>query len=258
MRAAPNWIYPCAGANDYRPCALKVIEPDGTYATELEYQEYELLKGKPAIDGMPAVYTEDDSEADTIVFKHIDRKTGLQVYVYQSVMNKYGALSSYARIVNAGESHLVIEKAASGVFAQNGGWDLLHLWGAWAKERNVERVKPMHGIRSVGSNLGASGHKHNPFIALMAPEANEFSGSVLGINLVYSGNFMMEAEENEEGRTRTVCGIGELEWNLLPDAEFATPEVISVWNDNGLNGMSHIFYSLYGLKGTFNKLLSTL
>ena len=66
--------------------------------------------------------------------------------------------------------------------------------GAWARERHPRTRRLEQGIQSVGSMRGHSSHEQNPFIMLKRPEADEFQGEVMGFSLVYSGNFLAQAE----------------------------------------------------------------
>lgn len=245
IRNAAFYLCPTAGSGDYRPAALQVVEPDGTWAAELDYEGYAILPGKPKLEGLPAIYAEAVSEADTLELLLRDRKTGLEVKLYQCVMNAYHALTSWMVIENGGEETLTLSRMMSASVSLNGSWDLLHLHGAWAKERQVETIPAMHGVRSIGSVRGASSHQHNPFAALMEKGADEHQGRVLGVNLVYSGSFLMELDENEHDFSRLVAGIAPCRWTLEPDDSFTTPEAVMVWSEDGLNGMSQTFHKLY-------------
>ena len=88
---------------------------------------------------------------------------------------------------------------------------------------------------------------HNPFVVLKRPTADEFQGEVLGFSLVYSGNFLAQAEVDTYNVTRMMLGIHpqEFSWCLEPGAEFQTPEAVMVYSDQGLNGMSQAFHRLY-------------
>ena len=86
-------------------------------------------------------------------------------------------------------------------------WDLVQLSGAWARENHVvdRRLRP--GRQGVGSDRGASSHQHNPFIALRRATTTEEDGEAYGFSLVYSGNFIAEAEVDPYDTTRVRIGI---------------------------------------------------
>ncbi|MFL6555397.1 MAG: alpha-galactosidase, partial [Bacillus sp. (in: firmicutes)] len=60
-------------------------------------------------------------------------------------------------------------------------------------------------------------------------------------------NFLMQVEVDHYDTARLTVGIHPFgfKWNLKPDVSFQTPEVVMVYSDQGLNGMSQTFHSLY-------------
>ncbi|MTE25049.1 alpha-galactosidase, partial [Microbacterium sp. ZXX196] len=58
--------YPSFGTTDYRQPAHMITDKIGSTITNFQYKDYKLLKGKPALDNLPAVYTEQSEEADTL------------------------------------------------------------------------------------------------------------------------------------------------------------------------------------------------
>ena len=73
-------------------------------------------------------------------------------------------------------------------------WVLIGLTGAWAREAHVAERPLVPGRQAVSSARGASGAQHNPFLALRRPTTDEAHGEAYGFSLVYSGNFLAEAE----------------------------------------------------------------
>ena len=88
---------------------------------------------------------------------------------------------------------------------------------------------------------------HNPFIALRRATTTEADGEVIGFSLVYSGNFIAEAEVDPFDTTRVRIGISPntFSWTLEPGAAFTTPEAIVVHSTTGLGGMSDALHGLY-------------
>lgn len=125
--------------------------------------------------------------------------------------------------------------------------NLVHLAGAWARERHIQRVPLTSGNISVDSKRVSSSHQHSPFMALARPETTENAGEVYGYSLVYSGNFIAQADVGAYDLTRLNMGINPFGFNwLLEDGEeFCTPEVISVYSANGFGEMSRSFHRLY-------------
>lgn len=54
----------------------------------------------------------------------------------------------------------------------------------------------------MGSLRGHSSHNHNPFLILKRPPADGSQGEAVGFSLVYSGNFLAQAEVDTYDTTR--------------------------------------------------------
>ena len=240
-----SYAYPAQGRGDYRVPALTATGADGARHAVLNYAGCAILPGKPRLSGLPAVYVEDDREADTLSIRLQDAVTGLRATLRYTVLNELHALTQSVLLENEGSSPILLESPASACVHLRGEYDFLHLHGAWAKERSPERIPPMHGVREIGSRRGASGHEHNPFAALLEKGASEFTGDCYGFCLVYSGSHRMQAEQNAYGVTRFVGGLSDCSWLLQPGRQFQTPEMALVYSGDGLSGMSHIFHKMF-------------
>lgn len=116
-----------------------------------------------------------------------------------------------------------------------------------------QRSAPLQSARSATafnpsqSKRGSSSHNHNPFVALKAHGATEENGEVYGVNLIYSGNFSIEAEVDCLNATRLLAGINptDFTWRLEPNESFTAPEAVMVYTDKGLGEMSRIFHRTY-------------
>ena len=145
---------------------------------------------------------------------------------------------------NAGKvDNIVINKACSltaDYESDVGSFHLTQLSGSWGRERYIVETKLSPGTQSFGSTRGVSSHHHNPFCAISIGPPSETTGEVKAFTLIYSGNFLVEAEINEFNRLRVNMGINpmEFQWHLAPGAEFSTPEALMVRSDEGMGGMS--------------------
>ncbi len=238
---------PTEGRGDYRTPLVRAADASGQRCTELFYRGYRTEAGKPALAGLPASYTERPEEAETLRITLGDDRTGLTAELCWTLFADRPALAESVRYgLEAGKEPLTLECAGSACITLPGRYDFLHLHGAWARERTAERTPPAALCRTVSSARGASGHEHNPFAALAAPDATDFSGECLGAALVYSGDFAITAEENFYGTTRLTLGLNPrtFSWRLLPGEEFQSPEALLVYSCRGLNAMSQAFHSL--------------
>ena len=126
-------------------------------------------------------------------------------------------------------------------------WVMVGLAGAWAREAHVVERTLVPGRQSMSSTLGASGAQHNPFLALKRPTTDEAHGEAYAFSLVYSGNFLAEAEVDQFGTTRVRLGIepDTFGWHLDPGDAFVTPEAIVVYSSTGLQGISDALHGLF-------------
>ena len=129
----------------------------------------------------------------------------------------------------------------------DGPWDLLAFSGAWARERHPHRAPLLPGRRSVGSLRGATGHQQDPSLFLLRPGTDETHGEGFALSLVYSGNFLAEAEVGPRGSARARIGIHPdgFVWTLDPGATFTTPEAILAWSGAGIGALSDALHGLY-------------
>ena len=89
---------------------------------------------------------------------------------------------------------------------------------------------------------------HPQSVRRAAPETTtEEDGEAYGFSLVYSGNFLAEAEVDAFDTTRVRIGISPntFTWTLEPGGSFATPEAVLVYSDAGLGAMSDALHGLY-------------
>ncbi len=240
--------YPSYGTGDFRHPAYQLQLENGTTITDLRYRSHSIFKGKPKLQGLPATYTESDDEAETLEIELYDPLISLKVKLYYTVFNNFNTVTRSVLFINEGSQNLMLLKALSAsVDFPHHDYHILHLQGAWARERHIERHPLAHGSQTIESRRGASSHMYNPFIALLDKNACEKAGEVYGFSLVYSGNFIAQVEVDQFDTTRVSMGINPFDftWKLEPGCVFQTPEVVMVYSDKGLGGMSREYHRLY-------------
>ncbi|MFP4661186.1 MAG: alpha-galactosidase [Halanaerobiales bacterium] len=243
--------YPAYGTLDYRYPAYQVQQANGSTITELKYHSHQIYKGKKKLDGLPATYVEDEGEADTLEIALMDSIANLQLTLTYTIFNDYPAITRSVKFENKGKKDLNILRALStNVDFSGSNYKLLQLSGAWARERDVITRPIEQGAISIDSKRGNSSHEQNPFIALMDDKADEYNGNVYGFSLVYSGNFLAQAEVNRYQQTRVNIGLNpfDFNWKLEPSESFQTPEAVMVYSDSGLNKMSQVYHKLYRIR----------
>lgn len=239
---------PCNGTGDFRTSALSIRDSNGNTATSLKYKSHKIYRGKPKLKGLPATYTEDESQADTLEILMEDNISGAEVTLIYTAFNKLDVITRSLIIKNKSSKNLNIEKVMSvNVDFDTCDFDMIHLYGAHCRERNIERRKLYHGKQSIESKRGSSSHHHNPFFALTSHNADENSGDVYGFSFVYSGNFLAEVEVDQFNTTRATMGINptDFDWCIEPNCEFVAPEVVMVYTNKGIGEMSRIYHKLY-------------
>jgi alpha-galactosidase len=240
--------YPAAGTGDFRVPAIAITAADGSTALSLHYRSHAIAPGKPALDGLPSTYVEADDEAETLIVTLGDAPSGVEVDLGFTVFRDRPVIARHATIRNGGSGAVRLETAMSlSVDLPDSDWVMLGLAGSWARERHIVERRLIQGRQSVSSTRGASSHQHNPFIAMRRATADEAHGETYGFSLVYSGNFLAEAEMDAYGTSRIRIGIEPetFSWRLEPGATFTTPEAIVAWSDAGLGALSDAFHGLY-------------
>jgi alpha-galactosidase len=243
-----NLEYPAFGNTDFRTPAYHMQLENGSTVTDLVYVSHQIFKGKPKLEGLPSTYIEDEEEADTLEVVCFDEGIQCRVILSYTVFNKRNVLTRSVKFINEGNQCLSLQKALSmNVDFKDAKFDLLQLSGAWGRERQIEKTGLRSGTQSIESRRGASSHQHNPFLALLRKDTSETHGEVFAFSLVYSGNFLAEVEVDQFQTTRVTMGINpfDFSWALKEGESFQTPEVVLVYSDQGLEGMSHTFHSLY-------------
>ncbi|KKI92501.1 alpha-galactosidase [Bacillus sp. SA1-12] len=240
--------YPGYGNTDFRHPAYQIQLDNGTTVTDLRYKSHLIYNGKPGLEGLPAVYVENENEAETLEITLEDAIADITVLLTYTVFENRNVITRTAKIMNNGSKTVNLRRALSvNIDFRDADFDFLHLSGAWGRERHVERQPLRSGVQSVESRRGASSHQQNPFIALLRKGTDENNGEVFGFNLVYSGNFIAQAEVDQFKNTRVSLGINpfDFNWILEPGEAFQCPEAVMVYSHEGLGGMSRTFHDLY-------------
>ncbi len=215
--------------------------------TDLRYKSHRIFSGKPKLAGLPATYSGQEG-AETLEITLEDELLHLEVILLYTIFSQYDIVSRSVQFRNNGKQKLKLLQAASAsVDFRRSDFDMLTMPGAWGKERHLERRGLQTGIQSTESTRGASSHQQHPFIALMEKHATEEQGEVFGFHLVYSGNFLAQAEVDQFATTRVTLGINPFDftWVLEPNETFQTPEAVLVYSADGLGGMSQTLHGFY-------------
>ena len=246
MDALPQ-EFPCQGNGDFRSPAIAVKNTDGSYGCDLRYKSHEVKKGKYGIKGLPAVYA-DETEAETLEILLEDPVTKLQVILLYGVLPECDVITRSARIVNAGEGIIYLEKVQSACLDfVTGNYDIISFYGRHAMERNFQRRPVSHGSFKIGSRRGTSSHQYNPLMILARPDTNEDFGGCYAMSFVYSGSFQGEAEVDQYNQTRALLGLQEEQFSypLKSGDVFYVPEAVLSYSGQGLAKLSQNLHRCY-------------
>ncbi|QPC76291.1 hypothetical protein HYE68_007043 [Fusarium pseudograminearum] len=239
--------FPDHGRGDFRLPAFQIQQASGTTVTDFRYKSHDLVQGKPGLAGLPATFG-DSEDVSSLVVHMYDNYSSIAVDLTYSIFPKYDAIVRSVNITNKGNTTINLKKVASWSvdFGQE-DLDLIELRGDWSREGMRVRRKVDYGTQGFQSSTGYSSHLHNPFLALVSPDTTESQGEAWGFSLVYTGSFAVDVEKSSQGLTRALLGINPIDfsWPLKPGKTFTTPEVVSVFSNKGVGGMSRQFHRLY-------------
>ena len=239
--------YGTNGIGDFHAPSAIVRQENGHRVTDFKYRSHRIFKGKPGIEGLPATFGS-ESDLETLELSLYDEAGDIEFLLSYTVFERHNAIARSARAVNRSLETVRLEKLSSASLDfPEGNFDLIHLPGAWARERAVERGPISHARTVIESVRGLSSHQQNPFFALAAPHATETAGEVYGVALLYSGNFAAEIERDQFDRLRAQIGINErtFEWKLAPNESFSAPEALLVYSASGIGAMSRTFHDVF-------------
>ncbi len=239
--------FPESGQGDFRSPAYELEDRNGDKNARFFYNGYRILSGKIAPDGLPHVYTDADTEAMTLEITLQDKVRNQRILLYYTIYED-AVVTRFAKWINDGTEPIEICRFLSmNMDLPTQEYDVLTLSGAHTEEKNVYRRPLCADSVTIESSRGTSSPQATPFIGLLSPGTTEEQGEVLGVNLIYSGNFYGCVQCGQYGTTRVQLGINPFQfcWNLKPKEQFDTPEAVLVYSQEGLGGMSAIFHRLY-------------
>ena len=240
--------YPTFGCGDMRFPAYEIERENGSHVVEFVYKEHRIYNGKPKLEGLPATYVENEDEAQTLELVLEDASIDTRIVLLYTIYEAFPVITRSVRFeCDLDEKITLLSAMSACVDLPDKDYEMIDLAGVWARERHVRRHKLDYGIQSIYSMRGCSSYQFNPFLALARENTDEFQGQVYGFSLVYSGNFLAQTEVDNYDTARVLMGIhpNGFRWTLGKGESFQTPEMVMVYSEAGLNGMSQTFHKLY-------------
>ena len=234
---------------DFRTTSIEVVNADGSYSFNGKVTRFTIREGKYQLDTLPCTFAKEDERADTLEIVLTDQISSVEVILLYSVFEKADMITRAVKVVNKGTASIQLKKIMSVCldFLNGLDMDLVSLPGRYGQERQVERQKMTHHIHTIGSVRGSSSHQQNPFVVLCGREATEDYGKCYGFSLVYSGNFLAEAELDQYDQLRLVMGINpkQFVYEIQPGEQFEGPEVVMAFTEHGFTGLTHLYHDFY-------------
>lgn len=239
--------YSTKGVGDFRTASLAIEDSKGSCASEFSYVSHKITKGKKVMDKLPSTFAE-EKDCDVLEVTLEDKCLGLKLVLVYGVFNDVDAITRSVRVINEGKESIFLDRVYSmNVDFYPGEYELITLFGSWARERTIDRLPLRHGYQGVSSQRGITSAQEHPFIGLVTPETTQTQGEVYGFNFVYSGNFDASVYLNQFSAPRVSMGINPetFMWKLEVGACFECPEAVMVYSDEGLGKMTRTFHDLY-------------
>lgn len=234
---------------DFRTSSIEVVNADGSYSFHGKVSDYRITKGKYALKTLPCVFANTNDTVDTLEITLSDSVTGVQIILLYGVYEEADMITRAVKVKNNGAASIHIKKLMSVCldFLNGSDMDLLSLPGRYGQERQAERQPMTHHIHTIGSVRGSSSHQQNPFVVLCDKNTTEDYGKCYGFSLVYSGNFLAEAELDQYDQLRLVMGIHpkQFDYEVKPSESFEGPEVVMTFSEHGFTGLTHLYHDFY-------------
>ena len=236
--------FPWGGSGDFRAPAVVARTDQGVEAMDFVCRAWHVDPGRPDLGLLPGARVSPGEEVQTLVLEMEDPVTGLVAQLRYTPLDR--TLLRSVRFENRGPHPLSLEKASSFSLDlyPDRELEILALDGAWARERQLRRFPLPAGRWETGSRRGVSSHQAWPGVVLAPRSTTEAQGEAWGAALVWSGDWSMGVERDEDGGWRFQGGLNpEFHRRTLPPGgSFVTPEAVLVHSDEGLSGLSAAYH----------------
>ncbi|MCQ2520343.1 MAG: alpha-galactosidase [Lachnospiraceae bacterium] len=239
--------YSTKGVGDFRTPAISVKNEIGAAACEFAYVSHEIKKGKKTLCKLPSTFA-DENDCDVLEITLVDKCLDLRLVLVYGVFNDFDVITRSVRVENMGAKPVILDRVLSASLdLDQKEYELITLFGTWARERTIERKPLRHGYQGVASMRGITSAQEHPFLALVTPGTTQTQGEVYAMNFVYSGNFEAGVYLNQFSMPRMTMGINSetFEWKLNPTEVFESPETVMIYSSEGLGKMTRTFHDLY-------------
>lgn len=234
---------------DFRVPSIEILNGDGSFSFGGKVTDWKIKEGKYRLETLPTTFATKEDKVDSLEIVLTDPISKVSVELLYAVFEEDDVITRAVKVRNQGKESIYIHKIMSLCldFLSGAQMDLLSLPGRYGQERQVERQPMTHHVHTIGSTRGSSSHQQNPFVVLCDRTATEDFGACYGFNLIYSGNFLAEAELDQYDQLRLVMGINPklFHYEVKPGEVFEGPEVVMAFSEHGFTGLSHLYHDFY-------------
>ncbi len=222
---------PVMGGRNFREPALRITHADGDMNTDLRYVSHSSRQ------------LADPNVTETVV-KMTDCCQALDVELVFTAYARENVITTHTVIRNREEGPVTLHSFySSAMTLKSDKYLLTHLYGAWAREAQVDHTLLTHGSKSIESMREVrTTHTENPafMLTLGSGSFSENCGEVIAGALAWSGNFRLNFEVDEYDVLTVLAGANPngSEYRLRPGESFTTPEMIYTHSLRGAGGAS--------------------
>ncbi|MCQ2510239.1 MAG: hypothetical protein MJ116_07210 [Lachnospiraceae bacterium] len=236
---------------DFRTSSMEVVNSDGSLVFGGRVKDYSIRSGKYMLKRLPSCFSTEADTADTLEITLVDAVSNVEVTLLYGVFEERDIITRAAIVKNAGSGPIHLNKIMSACldFPNGSDKELISFYGRYGQEKQVERYPLTHHIHRFESGRGSSSHQQTPFMILCDHDTTEDFGNCCGMALMYSGNFLAEAEFDQYDQLRLQIGINNKNFHYLIESgeTFVAPEVVMTCTDKGLSELSHIYHDFIRL-----------
>ena len=202
-------------------------------------------EGRPAVvgqvDGRPLVPDWHRAtvtvDAESLVVEAVADEVTLRTVL---ALDAAGVLRVRHSLANTGAGVVELQALEAVLPVGDRAAEVLDLAGRWTRERTPQRRDLTDGVHVRESRRGRTGHDAPTLTVLGTPGFDDTLGELWAVHPAWSADAVHRVDRLAEART--LLGAGELlrpgEVVLGPGDAFDAPEVVFVWSDAGLDGLS--------------------
>ncbi len=148
-----------------------------------------------------------------------------------------------ASLTNLGDDGFGVQRLAPSIALPVRAEELLSFEGRWCREFQPRRSS-LDGTTVVANRSGRTSHAAMPAMFAGDRGFSEQLGEVWGVQLAWSGNYELAAQQLPDGRRHLQCSelLDPGEVVLAKGERYDAPDVVVAWSPAGLSGASQAFH----------------